>query len=95
MSCPALQFSHGWPGRSDGTAPAAAWTIASSSATTNTRAREDDAFGLNLGGGFDVPVTDLVSLGLDLRYHNAFDALGGLQFITTMLNVGFHFGGQD
>lgn len=59
------------------------------------QSREDDTFGLNVGGGFDVPVTDLVSLGLDVRYHNAFDALGGLQFVTTMLNVGFHFGGED
>ena len=59
------------------------------------QSREDDPFGLNVGGGFDVPVTDLVSLGVDVRYHNAVDALGGFQFVTTMLNVGFRFGGQD
>ena len=57
--------------------------------------RDDNAFGFNVGGGVDVPVTDLVSLGVDVRYHNAFDALDGLQFVTTMLDVGFHFGGQD
>src|SRR5262245_32681331 len=59
------------------------------------QSREDDTFGLNVGGGVDMPVTDLVSLGVDVRYNNAFDALGGLQFVTTMFNVGFHFGGQD
>ena len=59
------------------------------------KSREDDAFGLNVGAGVDVAVTDLVSLGLDVRYHDAFDALGGLQFVTTMLNVGFHFGGGE
>jgi hypothetical protein len=33
-----------------------------------------------------------VSLGADVRYHDAFDAFNGLQFVTTMVNVGIHFG---
>jgi len=52
----------------------------------------EDTFGLNTGGGLDVHITDLVSLGVDVRYHNAFNALGGLQFVTTMFNVALHFG---
>jgi opacity protein-like surface antigen len=54
--------------------------------------RTDDSFGLNAGAGFDITVTDRVSLGLDVRYHNAFQALDGFQAVTTMFNVGLHFG---
>jgi opacity protein-like surface antigen len=54
--------------------------------------RTDDSFGINAGGGFDVRVTRRVSLGLDIRYHNAFDALDGFEFVTTNFNVGIHFG---
>jgi hypothetical protein len=53
----------------------------------------DDSFGLNAGGGFDVAVHRRISLGVDVRYHNAFDALGGIDFVTALLNVGIHFGG--
>jgi hypothetical protein len=52
----------------------------------------EDSFGLNAGAGFDVALNQRVSLGLDVRYHNAFDALGGVQFVTSMFNVGIHFG---
>ena len=55
--------------------------------------RTDNSFGLNTGGGLDVKVNDRVSLGLDVRYNNAFQALDGLQFVTSMFNVGLHFGG--
>lgn len=54
----------------------------------------EDSFGVNAGGGADFAVTDLVSLGVDVRYHNAVDAFGGLGFVTTMFNVGFHFDGE-
>jgi hypothetical protein len=54
----------------------------------------DDTFGLNAGAGLDVAINERVSLGVDIRYHNAFDALNGLQFLTTMFNVGIHFGGE-
>ncbi len=52
----------------------------------------DDSFGLNVGGGVDFRINHRVSLGLDVRYHNAFDALDGFQFLTTCFNVGIHFG---
>ena len=58
----------------------------------STVSQSDDSFGLNVGGGFDVAINPRVSLGLDVRYHNAFEALNGLQFVTTMFNVGIHFG---
>jgi len=57
--------------------------------------QSDDSFGLNAGGGVDVNVNRRVSLGVDVRYHDAFDALNGLQFVTTMFNVGIHLGGGD
>lgn len=53
----------------------------------------DDTFGLNAGAGCDVAINQRVSLGVDIRYHNAFDAFDGLQFLTTMFNVGIHFAG--
>jgi opacity protein-like surface antigen len=55
--------------------------------------RTDDSFGINVGGGFDCAINQRVSLGLDVRYHNAFDALDGFEFVTTNVNVGIHFGG--
>jgi hypothetical protein len=54
----------------------------------------DDTFGLNAGAGCDFAINQRVSLGVDIRYHNAFDALNGLQFLTTMFNVGIHFAGE-
>lgn len=54
--------------------------------------KSENSFGLNVGGGFDFAINHRVSLGIDVRYHNAFDALGGFQFVTTMVNVGIHFG---
>jgi opacity protein-like surface antigen len=54
--------------------------------------RTDDSFGINVGGGFDVALNRRVSLGLDVRYHNAFYALRGFEFVTTNFNVGIHFG---
>ena len=54
--------------------------------------RTDDSFGINVGGGVDWRITHRVSLGLDIRYHNAFDALNGFEFVTTNFNVGIHFG---
>jgi outer membrane autotransporter protein len=55
--------------------------------------RTDDSFGINVGGGFDFAINRRMSLGLDFRYHNAFDALNGFEFLTTNVNVGIHFGG--
>jgi hypothetical protein len=58
--------------------------------------QSDDSFGLNAGGGLDVFVNRRVSLGVDVRYHDAFDTFNnGLQFVTTMFNVGVHFGNPD
>jgi opacity protein-like surface antigen len=54
--------------------------------------RTDDSFGINVGTGVDWRITHRVSLGLDIRYHNAFDALDGFEFVTTNFNVGIHFG---
>jgi opacity protein-like surface antigen len=52
----------------------------------------DDSFGINIGGGADFMINRRVSLGADVRYHNAFDAFEGFDFVTTMFNVGIHFG---
>ena len=52
----------------------------------------DNSFGFNAGGGIDFSINRRVSLGLDVRYHNAFDAFNGLEFVTTMIDVGIHFG---
>lgn len=55
----------------------------------------EDAFGANVGGGFDVAIVPLVSMGIDVRYHRPVDVFDGFAFVTTMLNVGFHFGQPD
>ena len=58
-----------------------------------TGARDDrtgDGFGFNAGGGFDVALTDALSVGLETRYHYAL-ILGDFGFITTMATVGVHF----
>lgn len=52
----------------------------------------EDSFGINVGGGADVMLGRRVSLGVDVRYHDAFDAFEGVDFVTTMLSVGIHFG---
>lgn len=52
----------------------------------------DDSFGINVGGGADFMINRRVSLGADVRYHNAVDAFEGIDFVTTMFNVGIHFG---
>lgn len=53
----------------------------------------DDSFGLNAGGGIDFPINHRVSLGFDVRYHNAFDAFQGFEYVATMFNVSVWFGG--
>lgn len=53
----------------------------------------DDSFGLNVGGGIDFPINHRVSLGFDVRYHNAFDAFQGFEYVATMFNVSIWFGG--
>jgi len=50
----------------------------------------DDGFGMNVGGGLDFTVTRRVSLGLDMRYHNALTVLGGFDFVTALIDVGIH-----
>jgi hypothetical protein len=45
--------------------------------------------------GFDVALVPLVFLGIDVRYHRPVDVFDGFSFVTTMLNVGFHFGQPD
>jgi hypothetical protein len=54
--------------------------------------QNQDSFGINVGGGLDVPVGSRVSLGVDVRYHNAFDAFEGVDFVTTLFNVAIWFG---
>jgi opacity protein-like surface antigen len=53
-----------------------------------------NGFGFNVGGGIDFQLSKLVSLGADLRYHHAVGVLGGLDYMTTMVNVAFHLGGD-
>ena len=53
---------------------------------------DDDSFGINVGGGIDFRITDFVSIGPDVRYHNAFDAFDGVDFVTAVVNVSLHFG---
>lgn len=68
----------------------------SASILSDDIAETADAFGLNAGGGLDVFLNRRVSLGVDVRYHDAFDAFdSGLQFVTTMCNVGVHFDHPD
>ena len=50
----------------------------------------DDGFGINVGGGLDFTVMRRVSLGLDMRYHNALTVLGGFDFVTALMDVGIH-----
>jgi opacity protein-like surface antigen len=59
---------------------------------SNDIEESDDSFGLNAGGGLDVAVSRVVSLGVDVRYHNAFTAFDRLELLTAMLKVGVHFG---
>lgn len=54
----------------------------------------DDSFGLNAGAGLDFPINHRVSLGVDVRYHNAFDAFQGFEYVATMFNVSIWFGGD-
>ena len=54
--------------------------------------QSDHSFGINAGGGLDFPIGERVLMGVAVRYHNAFDALGGLEFISTHLRVGILFG---
>ena len=49
-----------------------------------------DGVGVDGGAGFDVVVTDALSLGLETRYHRAF-VLGNFGFLTTMATFGIHF----
>jgi hypothetical protein len=52
----------------------------------------DDSFGVNAGAGLDFPINHRVSLGVDVRYHNAFDAFQGFEYVATMFNVSIWFG---
>jgi hypothetical protein len=47
---------------------------------------------LNVGGGLDVPIGKLVSVGVDLRYHQTFGVFDNAGFMTTLAHVAFHFG---
>jgi opacity protein-like surface antigen len=51
----------------------------------------DNGFGFNVGGGIDMRVTRLVAVGADIRYHRTVNVLDNVDFITTMLNLSFHF----
>jgi len=51
----------------------------------------DDGFDVNVGGGVDFAVRRWLSLGVDLRYHNALTVLGGFDFVTALVDVGVHF----
>ena len=62
-----------------------------SSCTNGDGDEVDDGFGINVGGGVDLAVTRWLSLGLDLRYHNALTVLGGFDFVTTLFDVSFRF----
>ncbi len=52
----------------------------------------DDSFGINAGGGIDFAVSERLVLGIAARYHNAFDALGGLEFVSTTVRIGIRLG---
>ena len=52
--------------------------------------RTGDGIGFNAGGGFDVGLSDALSVGMDVRYHRAF-VLGDFGFITAMATLGVHF----
>lgn len=56
---------------------------------------DDDSFGLNAGAGVDFRINHRVSLGVDVRYQNAFDAFKGFEFVTTMFNVSIWFGDES
>jgi opacity protein-like surface antigen len=49
----------------------------------------ETGFGLNAGGGVDFQITELISLGADVRYNYA-GVLDDVHYLTTMFNVGFH-----
>ncbi len=55
---------------------------------------EDDSFGVNAGGGIEFQINRLLSLGADIRYHNASDAFDGIELVSFLATVGFHFGGE-
>jgi hypothetical protein len=54
--------------------------------------RDENGAGVNAGGGLDVPIGKLVSVGVDLRYHQTLGVFDNAGFVTTMANVAFHFG---
>lgn len=58
----------------------------------NSQSRSDDGFGFNAGAGLDVQVTPRVSVGTDLRYHQAVGVLDGIHQFTPMVNVAYTFG---
>ncbi len=56
---------------------------------------EDDSFGYNVGGGLAYRLSDLISLGADVRYHRAdASAIGDLELVSFLATLGFHFGGE-
>jgi opacity protein-like surface antigen len=52
--------------------------------------KTEHGVGFNVGAGFDLAVTDTVSVGLEARYHRVF-VLGDFGFLAPMANLGFHF----
>jgi len=55
------------------------------------RSGGDDGFGFNVGGGVDVALTRLLSVGADVRYHRAVNVLENVDFVTTMVSLGLRF----
>ena len=54
------------------------------------KCEDHDGVGFNLGGGLDVPVyRELVTVGVDARWHHAF-VPGGIDAGTALLNLGLH-----
>jgi len=51
----------------------------------------DDGLGVNVGGGVDVALNQLISVGIDVRWHRLFNLLDHLSFLTTMASLSFHF----
>lgn len=54
--------------------------------------KDEDSLGLNVGAGFDFAASRRVLLGMDARYHKAFDAFAAFDFVTMMFNVGIRLG---
>jgi opacity protein-like surface antigen len=55
------------------------------------RTQIDDGVGGSVGGGVDVRVIEHLSVGVDVRYHNAPNVLGGFAFVTTLATLSVLF----